>query len=301
MYTFETPVLVNEGVAVVAFKTDQQDSLIFSIHGDKPNCHLSLVLMNGNLKVAFNFDTSSSSSKFLDVETFSSKYRFDDGKLHSVRIFHSGKKVTAQLLDGKSTLNTKNLESRDELLTGVKISIASVKAPLSPQTSLPNSFLGCMSSFKYRYLPHMAGKPVHIDIFSLFGEGSKDVGGDAKFGACSKPLPTPPPLPRLIGRPSPTTRYIRPAPQITKVTRDYSMFIILVACVIGLFLLLVIVILCRHINRNLGAYKTNEDRRPLSTGMEASPSAQADAEDGRGPDTDAESEKRSSKKAEVYV
>ena len=302
MYTFKTPVQIKEGEAVVAFKTDQQDGLIFSIHGDKPNCHLSLILDNGSLKVAYNFDTSSSLLKFLDAETVSSKYRFDDGKLYSVRIVHNGKKVTIQLLGGKSTVNVKNLLPGDELLTGVKISIGSVKPPLSPQSGLPNNFVGCMSSFKYSYLPNMAEKPVLVDVFSLFGDGSKDVGGDGKFGPCGKSLPTPPPLPRLVGRPTSTTKYVRPMPSIVADTRSYALLIILIACVIAVLLIIVMVILCKHINRNLGAYRTNEDKRPLSGNTETSFSTQGDSEDGgHGTETESGSGKRGKKKPEVYV
>lgn len=298
MFTFKAPLQIKEGEAIVAFKTDHQNALIFSIHGDKLNCHLSLVLINGNLRVVFNFDTSSTSMKFFDVQPALQKSRFDDGKLHIVRVTHNGKKVAMHLLGEMSTMVIKNLEAGDDLLTGVKISIGSVKPPLSPQSGVPNSFIGCMSSFKYKYLPNMAQKPIILDIFALYGTGSKDVGGDGKIGPCSKSLPTPPPLPILIGRPTSTTRPVRPMQRMT-VVRDYSLLIILLACVIVLFLLIVLVILCKYINRNLGAYKTNEDKRPLSRDTETAFSTPAGSDNG----TEAHSGSGNGgrKKPEVYV
>lgn len=301
MYTFKTPVQIKKGEVVVAFKTDSKNGLIFSIHGDKQNCHLSLVIVKGSLKVAYNFKTSSVSSKFLDVETASRKYRFDDGKLYSLRISHNKKKVTVQMLDGKSEETFQALESGEELLTGVKISIASVKPPLSPQASLPNSFAGCMSSFKYKYLPNMKKKPVFIDLFALFSSGSPDVGGKGSLGPCGKSLPTPPPLPFLMGRPTTPTKYDKtPARRSTKSRLDYSIIIIAVACGVALLLLIIIVIFCKHINRNLGAYRTHEDKRPVFGHTETSFSPQQDSADGKEA-SEGPSKSKGTKKPEVFV
>jgi len=75
--------------------------------------------------------------------------------------------------------------------------------------------------------------------------------------------------------------------------------IILLACVIVLFLLIVLVILCKYINRNLGAYKTNEDKRPLSRDTETAFSTPAGSDNG----TEAHSGSGNGgrKKPEVYV
>ena len=302
MYTFPTPVRIKEGEVVVAFKTTQADGLIFSIYGDKPNCHLSLVIMSGVLKVAYNFNTSSSSSKFLGVETASMKYKFDDGKVYSLKITHNDKKITVQMLDGRSAETVKNMDSDYELLTGVKISIASVKLPLSPQIGLPNNFVGCMSAFKYKYLPNMAKTAVLLDIFGLFGTGSKDVNGNGQLGPCSKSLPTPPPLPRLIGRPTTTTKHVRPAPRMVEITRDYSPIIIGAACAVAVLMLVIIVVLCKHINRSIGAYRTHEDKRPINGHAETSFSPQADSEDGMSAtEADRQSKNKYQKKPEVFV
>lgn len=301
MYTFRKPEEIKEGFIVVAFKTIEEDGLIFSIHGDKPNRHLSLVMIKGSLKVAYNFQTASVTSKFIDVETASRKYRFDDGKLYSVKISHNAKRVSVQMLDGRSPEVVKTLDSTNDLLTGVKISIGSVRSPLSTQPGLPNDFIGCMSSFKYKFLPNMAEKQVLVDVFALFGTGSKDVGGKGELSPCGKSLPTPPPLPVLIGRPMVTTKYVKPVPRLEKTTGvDYSWLIVGIACAMAVILMVVILILCKHINRNLGAYRTYEDKRPLCGQNETSFAARAGTAAGENND-DGLLEEKPRKKPEVFV
>eukprot|EP00795_Rhopilema_esculentum_P014487 gene14487-5549_t len=302
MYTFVKPVQIMEGEAVLAFKTTSSDALLFSIHGDKPNCHLSLVLKDGSLEVSFNFDTTSSSSKVIKVHSTTEKGRFDDGKIHNVRVFHNAKKVTVEVLDRISEKRKEVASTNGDLLDGVKISIGRIKPPLPSTLGSVKTFIGCMSAFKYRYLANMASKPVLVDVFALYGKMDPSIGGSAFPGACGKALPTPKPLPYLFGRPTQSTATLRPFPRFYKVERDLSPIIIGVACGFAFLLLVILILFCKHINRNIGAYKTNEDRRPLSTDAETTFTPPPDSMDGpNGQDNAAKSSAKGTKKQEYYV
>ncbi len=290
---------------MTAFKTDHENGLIFSLHGDNPNSHITLVIQNGELKLLYNFDITTSSYQTMKIATGSGKTLFNDGKLYSLRITHNGKRVLLQLLDGKSKMQQQDIKSDDTILSAVTLSVASISMPLLPLTGMPNSFNGCISAFKYSYYTNSAAKPLSLDIFAMYSEG-KGVKGNGEPGKCGKPLPTPAPLPKLLNRPTKSPDKMMPIPGSSSVMDDdMSVIVIAAACALGLLLILVIVLFCRHINRNLGAYKTNEDRRPLSTEHEMTVMPPSEAKDGgrvsSEPDSPSGEDGKTGKKKEWYV
>ncbi len=178
--------------------------------------------------------------------------------------------------------------------------------PLIPLQGIPNYFNGCISAFKYNYFHNTVEKPVLLDVLALYGEGKQTVSGNGKPGKCGKPLPTPPPLPVLLNRPTKSPDRVVPIPGASSIMDDdMSVIIIAVACALALLLIIVIILFCRHINRNLGAYKTHEDKRPLSTEHETTFMPPPDSRDGRGSTEPTDSTDRGDakpgKKQEWYV
>eukprot|EP00794_Sanderia_malayensis_P003730 gene3730-4252_t len=306
MYVFDKPVSVKEGRIMTAFKTDGQNGLIFSLRGDNQNCHITLVIQSGELKLLYNFDKASSAHETMQVAKLSGRTTFSDGKLYSLRIVHNEKRISFQLLDGKSKAQEQDIKSHNTILTAVKLSIASMAMPLLPQRGLPNSFNGCVSAFKYNYFSNMAAKPVSLDVLALYSEGKSSVTGKGTPGKCGKPLPTPPPLSDLLYRPTTTTFKTRPVPAANSITgNDLTIIVIIIGAVLALILILIIIFFCRHINRNLGAYKTHEDKRPLSADREMTQMSPPDSSDGKASnvptDSAAQGDAKDGQKQEWYV
>lgn len=305
MYTFAKPIRIKQGEVVVAFKTSSENGLLFIIHGDKQSTHLSLVIQGGRLKLMFNFDVTNKTPEIIEVTTATGKNTFNDSKLHSLRIFHNGKKVSVRVLDGISKLQERSLSSGNRF-TAVKTSIASVVPPLAPPYGVPNSYSGCMSAFKYIYVPNLSTEPVKLDIFAQYIEGNKAVAGKVKSGPCGLSLPTPDPLPAVLGRPTKSPDRVVPLPRSNPVAvGDMSPVIIALACCLAILLIVVLVLFCRHINRNLGAYKTYEDKKPLTAGdKETSFSPAPESTDGGSPsvaDSSDKADARGGKKQEWFV
>ena len=178
--------------------------------------------------------------------------------------------------------------------------------PLAPPDGVPNSYSGCISAFKYIYVPNLSTEPVKLDVFAKYIEGSKAVAGKVNSGPCGLPLPTPDPLPALLGRPTKSPDRVVPMPRSNPVAvGDMSPIIIATACCLAILLIVVLVLFCRHINRNLGAYKTYEDRKPLTANnKETSFSPAPESTDGGSPSVADSSDKTdggSGKKQEWFV
>lgn len=198
-YKFQRNVQVQEGYINLAFKTSRPDGLIFQLQG-QGNAHITLVLQSGNLKLIYNFIPAETDGLSVQLKHPNAMGRFDDNKRHIIRIHHIRNQMYTYVLDdsNKPISSFRNISG-----PAIETSLFPTPRTLSvgkynfavPGTS--SNFVGCISGFRYLYLPQKAHIGVTIDMQHMLVTKNSNLYASTPppvNGSCGPALPTPSPL-----------------------------------------------------------------------------------------------------------
>ena len=202
-YQFQRKVQVQEGYLNLAFKTSVTDSIIFQLRGLR-NAHITLVMQAGVLKLLYNFSPDETDFKSIELKHPTAMGKFSDNQRHAIRIHHKKNQMYTYVLDDNS-----NPISAVRNISGPTIETAPFPEPAFLSVgkyrlsvpSIPTTFAGCISGFRYQYLPQNAQVGVNIDMQSLLVTKNTNLITSPTppvNGSCGPSLPIPPPLPPII-------------------------------------------------------------------------------------------------------
>eukprot|EP00795_Rhopilema_esculentum_P014177 gene14177-5183_t len=269
-YTFQKKVQVQEGYINVAFKTNEANAVISQLRGDG-NAHITLLLINGVLKLLFNFRPLETDLQSLDIQhpQQTTLGKFNDNKRHIIRIHHKENQIFTYVLDNSDSpiKGVRNISAPFTTMLFPEPATLALGRRSSLLVGFPTTFVGCITGLRYQYLPQGAKIGVNIDMGHLFQtkNPSLDRSQAPVNGSCGDTLPVPPALPPII--PPQQFKFRNPVVTVAPIGSNYTFgkaVVIGIVCVLIVLAVVLLFITLKCVENYKKKYRAIEEKLALT-------------------------------------